>query len=83
MAKELSLAEAVRASGERSPNPSWEEIPPEEWVRSYRTNFMSGLRMAQKFVPGMKAQGWGRIINIWSVGGTQVIFLTTAPHSVR
>jgi 3-oxoacyl-[acyl-carrier protein] reductase len=51
-------------------NPDWLEIPSEEWVRSYRVNFMSGLHMAQHFAPGMKEQKWGRIIDISSTAGT-------------
>lgn len=54
-------------------NPDWLEIEPEEWVRSYRVNFMSTLRMSQHFVPGMKAQKWGRIINISSSSGTAIV----------
>jgi len=53
-------------------NPAWDEVPPEEWERSFRVNFMAGLRLAQHFAPGMKAQGWGRIINISSTAGSHI-----------
>ncbi|GAC1574623.1 MAG: SDR family NAD(P)-dependent oxidoreductase [Sphingomicrobium sp.] len=53
-------------------NPSWENVPPAEWERSFRVNFMAGLRLTQHFVPGMKAQGWGRVINISSTGGSHI-----------
>ncbi|MHA3792591.1 SDR family oxidoreductase [Sphingomonas sp. YL-JM2C] len=53
-------------------NPSWDEVPAEEWERSYRVNFIAGLRLAQHFVPGMKEQGWGRVINISSTGGSHI-----------
>jgi 3-oxoacyl-[acyl-carrier protein] reductase len=53
-------------------NPPWDEVPPEEWVRSFRVNFLSGLSLTQHFVPGMKAQGWGRVINISSTGGSHI-----------
>ena len=53
-------------------NPDWMDIPWGEWMRSYAVNFMSGMRMAQHFVPGMKAENWGRVINISSTGGTQI-----------
>lgn len=53
-------------------NPSWEDVPPGEWERSFRVNFMAGLRLTQHFVPGMKLEGWGRIINISSTGGSHI-----------
>ena len=53
-------------------NPNWETIPPDEWLRSYKVNFMSTLRMTQRFVPGMKEQGWGRIINISSTSSQHI-----------
>lgn len=53
-------------------NPSWADVPPEEWERSYRVNFIAGVRLAQHFVPGMKDQGWGRVINISSTGGSHI-----------
>jgi 3-oxoacyl-[acyl-carrier protein] reductase len=53
-------------------NPAWDELPPVEWERSFRVNFMAGLRLSQHFVPGMKQQGWGRVINISSTGGSHI-----------
>jgi 3-oxoacyl-[acyl-carrier protein] reductase len=53
-------------------NPEWSDIPWDEWMRSYAVNFMSGMRMGQRFVAGMKAQKWGRIINITSTAGEQI-----------
>jgi 3-oxoacyl-[acyl-carrier protein] reductase len=53
-------------------NPHWSELDPEEWVRSYRVNFISALCLSQKFAPGMKERGWGRIINISSTESTNV-----------
>lgn len=29
-------------------NPDWSEVPPEEWARSYRVNFISALRLAPR-----------------------------------
>ncbi len=44
----------------------WADVPAQEWVDSFSANFLSGLRLSQRFVVGMKAQRWGRIINISS-----------------
>jgi NAD(P)-dependent dehydrogenase (short-subunit alcohol dehydrogenase family) len=54
-------------------NPDWSTLPPKEWVASYEVNFVSGLRLAQAFVPAMKEQKWGRVVNISSTAGTHII----------
>lgn len=56
----------------RLDNPEWSELDPEEWVDSYRVNFISALRLAQAFLPGMRERGWGRIINISSTESTNI-----------
>lgn len=53
----------------RSDNPSWQDVTPNEWLKSFSLNAVSIVRMAQKLAPGMVARGWGRIINISSVAG--------------
>jgi NAD(P)-dependent dehydrogenase (short-subunit alcohol dehydrogenase family) len=40
--------------------------PPETWMETYNANWISALRLIQAFLPGMKARGWGRIIQIAS-----------------
>lgn len=46
----------------------------EEWELVMRVNVTAPMRLAQQFVPGMKAQGWGRVINMSSRAGR------TNPH---
>ncbi|MFE3838224.1 SDR family NAD(P)-dependent oxidoreductase [Pseudogemmobacter sonorensis] len=46
-----------------------EEFLPEEWNRALSVNLSSAFHFARAFVPGMKAQGWGRIINMSSIYG--------------
>jgi NAD(P)-dependent dehydrogenase (short-subunit alcohol dehydrogenase family) len=43
------------------------EATPAEWVAAYEGNVVSAVRMIQRFAPGMKAAGWGRIIQISSL----------------
>jgi len=43
------------------------EATPAEWVAAYEGNVVSAIRMIRRFVPGMKAAGWGRIIQISSL----------------
>ena len=60
----------------RKDDPPWSEIPIQTWVDSYEVNFMSTLRMSQLFLPGIKASGWGRFINISTGGATSTPVLT-------
>jgi 3-oxoacyl-[acyl-carrier protein] reductase len=57
----------------RDDNPGWDALPPQEWLDIYNLNFVSGIRMAQRFVPGMKENRWGRVINISSTAGSHVL----------
>jgi NADP-dependent 3-hydroxy acid dehydrogenase YdfG len=46
-----------------------EEIPPAEVRRQFETNVFGLARLTQLVLPGMRAQGHGRIINISSIFG--------------
>ena len=46
---------------------SIEDMPLELWNKSLALNLTSAMLAARHVIPGMKAQGWGRIINISSV----------------
>lgn len=47
-----------------------EELTMEEIRRQFETNVFGLLRMCQLVLPGMRSQGYGRIINVGSMGGT-------------
>jgi NAD(P)-dependent dehydrogenase (short-subunit alcohol dehydrogenase family) len=49
-----------------------ETVPIEQVRRQFETNVFGLLRMCQLALPGMREQGWGRIINISSMGGRLV-----------
>jgi NAD(P)-dependent dehydrogenase (short-subunit alcohol dehydrogenase family) len=53
-------------------NPRWDTLSSDDYVKSMQVNFISGIRLAKKFVPGMKEKGWGRIVNVGSTTGTHV-----------
>lgn len=44
-----------------------EEITPELWSQTFQVNLHAPFRLAQAFVPGMKARKQGRIVNISSI----------------
>ena len=46
-----------------------EEVELDELRRQFETNVFGLVRMCQLVLPGMRAQGWGRIVNISSMGG--------------
>ncbi len=53
------------------PQRSWWDSTPTQWVELYNQNVASMVRMIQAFVPDMKKNGWGRVINISSGVGFQ------------
>lgn len=46
----------------------WHEATPEQWIEVYQQNVLSAVRMIDRFVPGMRAQGWGRVIQLATIG---------------
>lgn len=40
--------------------------------RQFETNVFGAVELAQRCLPGMRAQGWGRIVNVSSMGGRLV-----------
>lgn len=50
----------------------FEAITDEEWRRFFEVNVFSGARLSRAYLPGMKANNWGRIIFISSESGIQI-----------
>lgn len=46
-----------------------EDVPMELVRRQFETNFFGLVRMCQLCLPKMREQGWGRIVNVSSMGG--------------
>jgi NADP-dependent 3-hydroxy acid dehydrogenase YdfG len=46
-----------------------ESVPLDQVRRQFETNVFGLLRMCQLVLPGMREQGWGKIVNIGSMGG--------------
>ncbi len=56
-----------------------EEIPLERWRREFETNLFGAVRLTQLVLPGMRARGRGRVINMSSMGG-RLAFPLGAPY---
>src|SRR5213083_1841508 len=82
---EASMSAAVRAVEEAegavgvlvnnagySQSGAVESVPMDAVRRQFETNVFGLVRMCQLVLPGMRGQGWGRIINISSMGGRLV-----------
>ncbi|MGH3406233.1 MAG: SDR family NAD(P)-dependent oxidoreductase [Streptosporangiaceae bacterium] len=48
--------------------PLW-EIPLDGWEKTFAVNVRGTFNTCQAFVPGMRARGWGRIVNLASMAG--------------
>ncbi|HCS52735.1 SDR family NAD(P)-dependent oxidoreductase [Rubinisphaera sp.] len=51
---------------------AFEEIPDEDWIRFFKVNVLSGVRLCRLYLPSMKQKNWGRIIFISSESGIQI-----------
>jgi NAD(P)-dependent dehydrogenase (short-subunit alcohol dehydrogenase family) len=59
----------VNSAGIVGPNkPLW-EIDHEEWTAVFGVNVLGTFNLCHAFVPGMRASGWGRIVNFGSMAG--------------
>jgi short-subunit dehydrogenase len=52
-----------------SQNGAIESVPMDEVHRQFETNVFGLIRMCQLVLPGMRAQRWGKIVNLSSMGG--------------
>jgi 3-oxoacyl-[acyl-carrier protein] reductase len=49
----------------------WLEADDRQWLATFEQNVLSAVRLVRELVPGMKASGWGRIVQISSGVATQ------------
>jgi 3-oxoacyl-[acyl-carrier protein] reductase len=55
----------------------WTELTAAQWMDSYQRNVVSGVRLINRLVPGMRERGWGRVIQIG--GGLAVALVADQP----
>lgn len=49
----------------------WGISSSDDWLDMYQKNVLSAARLIQGMVPGMKAKGWGRIVQLGTIGSHQ------------
>jgi 3-oxoacyl-[acyl-carrier protein] reductase len=59
----------------------FEQITAEEWRRAFEVNLTVPFLLIQAAVPHMKAQGYGRVVNVSSTAGRQVSTLGGAHYT--
>lgn len=59
----------------------FEQITPEEWRRAMEVNLTAPFLLTRAVLPAMKAQGYGRIVNISSTAGRMVSTLGGAHYT--
>jgi NAD(P)-dependent dehydrogenase (short-subunit alcohol dehydrogenase family) len=49
----------------------WFDDTAQSWHEQFDKNVVSAFRMVQRFVPGMRARGWGRVVFVSTIGATR------------
>ena len=49
----------------------WQTVTEADWLDMYQKNVLSAARLAQALVPGMTERGWGRVIQLGTIGSHQ------------
>lgn len=50
---------------------TWDTAEPADWIAAYQVNTLSAVRMIRPFMAGMKERGFGRIIQLATIGTTR------------
>jgi NAD(P)-dependent dehydrogenase (short-subunit alcohol dehydrogenase family) len=69
--REGAIGVLINNAGYGSEGPT-EEVAMDEVRRQFETNVFGLLRLTQLCAPGMRRQGWGKVINVGSMGGSLV-----------
>ena len=66
------------------PSPAqFEDLEIDSWREAYEAMFISAVMLTKSVLPGMKAQQWGRILNITSIAVKQPVENLILSNSIR
>jgi len=65
------------------PAGKFEQLTIEQWEQAARLTLFSALELTRHVLPGMKARGWGRILNITSIAVKQPVENLILSNSLR
>jgi NAD(P)-dependent dehydrogenase (short-subunit alcohol dehydrogenase family) len=85
VAADAGTAEGIRAMIEAQPNVDilvnnvgifsakpYDQLTDEDWLRTFETNVLSGVRLSRHYLPRMVKRGFGRVLFISSESGLQI-----------
>lgn len=61
----------------------WPEADTEAWLDMYQKNVLSAARLIRLLTPQMKTLGWGRVIQLGTIGSTQPNALRPAYYAAK
>jgi 3-oxoacyl-[acyl-carrier protein] reductase len=70
-------------NGGGPPAGTFEQLTPQQWEQAVRLTLLSAIELARHVLPGMKARGWGRILNITSIAVKQPVENLMLSNSLR
>ncbi|MCX2981566.1 SDR family oxidoreductase [Halieaceae bacterium IMCC14734] len=62
---------------------NWQDTDTDKWLQMYELNVLSAARMAQGLTPGMRERGWGRVINLGTIGSHQPNSIMPAYYAAK
>jgi len=61
----------------------WRDTDTDKWLQMYQVNVLSAARMAQGLMDAMAQRGWGRIINLGTIGSHQPNSIMPAYYAAK
>ncbi len=62
---------------------SWSGADTDKWLEMYQVNVLSAARLAQAMMEPMKTKGWGRIVNLGTIGSHQPNSIMPAYYAAK
>jgi 3-oxoacyl-[acyl-carrier protein] reductase len=62
---------------------NWKDTDTDKWLEMYQVNLLSAARLAQGLMEGMKQAGWGRIVNLGTIGSHQPNHIMPAYYAAK